>query len=214
MRLLLAERFVSWPRWNVIDRLFDLITDEDVHGIIGMAMVAIAHLNLRVEEMRMHESISGFLPEELDLFDARTRYLIDQQNTEGIDRQFRRVVSLMSLPTLPHAKGFDFDRFMKVRNSPECIEFRNWLSTTELWSDDEIIARVGSLREALSRHYQSVAGKAVRLLVSTGAGLLPGIGTAVGLVAGVLDTFLLDRILRPSGAIYFISSSYPSLFEQ
>jgi len=28
MRLLLAERFVFWPRWNVIDRLFDLMTEN------------------------------------------------------------------------------------------------------------------------------------------------------------------------------------------
>jgi len=28
MRLLLAERFVFWPRWNIVDRLFDLMTEN------------------------------------------------------------------------------------------------------------------------------------------------------------------------------------------
>jgi hypothetical protein len=151
------------------------ISDEEVHSIVGMSMVAIAHLNLRVEEMRMHESISGFLPEELDLFGACTKYLIELQNSDVMDRQFRRIVSLMNLPMVPHTRGFDVERFIKVRDSPECIDFRNWIGTTELCSDEEIIARVSSLREVLSRYYQSAAGKAVRLLVSTGVGLLPGI---------------------------------------
>jgi hypothetical protein len=28
MRLLLAERFIFWPRWNVVDRVFDLMTEN------------------------------------------------------------------------------------------------------------------------------------------------------------------------------------------
>ncbi len=28
MRLLLAERFIFWPRWNVVDRLFDLLAEN------------------------------------------------------------------------------------------------------------------------------------------------------------------------------------------
>jgi hypothetical protein len=52
MRLLLAERFVFWPRWNIVDRLFDLMTENidmnpreqrgEFFATLAMAMI-VAH---------------------------------------------------------------------------------------------------------------------------------------------------------------------------
>jgi len=164
------------------------LTDEEVHSAVGMSMAAVAHLNLRLEEMKVHESISGFQADELGL--------------------------LLNLPEVPASGHLNVDGFLKLRESAECADFREWLSASEEWSDREITDRVKSVRAAFARHYQGLGGKAVRLLVSTGLGVIPLVGAAAGLVTSALDTFLLDKILRPSGAISFISSSYPSLFEQ
>lgn len=65
----------------------------------------------------------------------------------------------------------------------------------------------------MARHLQRTTGKAVRFLVSTGPGMIPVIGAIAGGVIGALDTFLLDGLLKPSGAISFVSSSYPSLLK-
>lgn len=190
------------------------LTDKEVHSVVGMSMVAVAHLNLRLEEMKMHESVSGFQADELALFEARTRFLLERQNCEATDRQFRRIVSLLNLPEIPTSGQLNVDEFLKLRESADCADFREWLSASEEWSDREITDRVKSVRAAFARYYQGLGGKTVRLLVSTGLGVIPLVGTAAGFVISALDTFLLDKILRPSGAISFISSSYPSLFEQ
>ena len=187
------------------------LTDEQVHSVIGMSMAEIAHLNVRVEEMRIYESISGFSDEDLSLFEARLRFLVERQNAAAAEKEFHRVISLLGLPQIPSSKHFDVDRLLKLRNSPECDEFRCWLSETSDWSDQQIIERVKSFRETLGRYYQRTAGKTVRLVVSTGIGMIPGIGPIAGAAIGCLDSFLMDRVLRPSGAISFISSSYPSL---
>ena len=52
-------------------------------------------------------------------------------------------------------------------------------------------------------------------MVSCGLGLIHPVALGIGLGAGegLLDFFVLDRLLRPSGAIAFIASGYPSVLQ-
>ena len=69
-----------------------------------------------------------------------------------------------------------------------------------------------SIRNKLASLTSSTCGKAVRLAACTGLGLIPGYGTLLGMAAGAIDYFLVDRVLPRSGILAFLEDSYPSLF--
>jgi hypothetical protein len=182
---------------------------KEIFQFIGIAMTVIAHLNLRIEEMWAHSSITGFDDADLSLFANRLRFLVDRQNTRSPEEEFTRVISLLRFPSIP-AGHFDVDKFLRLRTSPDCADFRTWLSQTPDWSDREIADRVNSLHQTASRFYQGIVGQSVRVLASIGIGLFNPIA---GAISSAADTFLLDKILRPSGAITFTASDYPSLVQ-
>jgi hypothetical protein len=191
------------------------LSDEEVQDAIDMAICALGQLNLRLEEMQMHSSLTGFDEEDIQMFESRLHYLIERDNPTRQESQFERIVTLLKLPEIPlTAERFDVERFLKLRTSPECLEFREWLAHTAEWSDDQILERVSSFRESFARFYSGGVGKALRIMISLGLGFAsPAAAAAVlGLGQGSLDSFLLDRVLKPSGAIAFIASGYPSVF--
>jgi len=61
---------------------------------------------------------------------------------------------------------------------------------------------------------QTLPGKAIRLLTTTGIGSIPPIGLIAGFVASAVDTFLLEKMLPKSGVVAFLSNLYPSVFER
>jgi hypothetical protein len=185
------------------------LPEEDVYSAVGLAMTVLAQLNLRLEEMQAHNSVSGFNDDDLHLFENRIRFLLDRNNAHPTEAAFRRVADLLAIPDVPIGE-FDVEKFLTLRASAECIEFRRWLSDTADWSDAEILGHVNGLHQTVARYYQGCKGKVFRVLGSIGIGLL---STAAGAVLSVLDTFILDRVLKPSGAISFIASDYKSLFD-
>ena len=87
-----------------------------------------------------------------------------------------------------------------------CLDGRN---------GSEIKERIGSLRAKFGNLTQSYTGKLVRLLATTGIGLIPPpVGLVAGALAGFLDTFLIERVLPKSGVVAFLSSLYPSIFDE
>jgi hypothetical protein len=43
-------------------------------------------------------------------------------------------------------------------------------------------------------------------------GCVPPVGWALGVAQGILEHFVLDKLLKPSGVSAFIASVYPSVF--
>jgi hypothetical protein len=163
--------------------------------------------------MRQHQALAGFRDEELSIFDRKIDFLVQAVNPLLQEQRMTRVLSILGLPNGPvEGRGIDVDRFIEVRASRECAEFRDWLMDIDLVNDKEIADRVSGLRNRLSNCVHSGFGKSVRFALSTGVGLIPGIGTVIGGVASAIDSFLLDKVLPRSGVTTFLSSLYPSLF--
>jgi hypothetical protein len=104
------------------------------------------------------------------------------------------------------------DLLLKVRESGECREFREWLSTLEDVSDEEIRQMVASIKSKMASLAGSARGKLIRLAATTGIGLIPVIGQITGAAASAIDSFLVDRVLPRSGIVAFLTEQYPSLF--
>lgn len=107
-------------------------------------------------------------------------------------------------------KRLNVERLLEIRESDECRQFREWLPTIEGASEAEIRDRTSSLRAKLGNAIQLRTGKAVRLLTTTGIGIAQPL---VGILASIVDTFLVEKILPRSGVVAFLSDLYPSVFE-
>jgi hypothetical protein len=122
---------------------------------------------------------------------------------------------VLTITGLPHfgahgpTKCLDAERFLEIRASPECREFRSWVRRIDSASDEEIKQQICSIRQRLGDLARSNTGKAIRVLVAAASGFLPKVGPAVGTTLAVLDMFALEKILPVSGPITFSESTVP-----
>jgi len=189
----------------------------DAHKIIESALLAVGGLNQRIEEMRAYSAISGFLPDEVAIFGDKLSFLVEPLLPRVQEEKFQRVLNIKEVPELDHIDKrtkLDAEKLLKIRDSVECREFRTWLSTIGSASDSEIRERVASLQARLSALAHIRPGKVSRFLTITGIGFVPAVGSVLGPVLGILDYFLVDRLIPYSGPATFINEIYPSIFKR
>ena len=182
------------------------------HRIVERGLLGLGGLTQRFAEMDVFAALSGFTETDLPLVEEQLKFFL-RISAEVREKQFRRVVEIAGFPDFSSAisdKKVNVERLLEVRQSGECREFREWLPTIDDASDAEIKDRISSLRSKLGNAIQSQSGKAIRLLATTGIGIA---GLPAGIVAGVVDTFLLEKMLPNSGVVAFLSHLYPSVFE-
>jgi hypothetical protein len=145
------------------------------------------------------------------MFETKVQFIVQSLDPDNQEARARRLVETLELPDfrdIAHGRQLDMERFLEVRASGECREFRSWLSTIDGLKDEEIKARFSSLRERIAASLHTSTGKGLRFLAATGLGLIPGAGALVG----ALDAFVVDRLLPKSGIVTFVGKMYPSLF--
>jgi hypothetical protein len=182
------------------------------HRLVERALLGVAGLNQRIEEMRTYNALSGFQDKELPLFEAKLDFLNHQISASVGEKRFQRVVGLNNMPAPNSVKGIDLHRLLEVRDSTECIEFRRWLDTVDELEDREVKERLESLNAKLGAAFSSIEGRLVRFLTVTAVGFVPLAGPATATLAGALDAFVLDRIFKKSGPAFFVNNLYPSIF--
>ncbi len=193
------------------------IDKDEVHKILQRALFGVGELNRRIENMQNYNALSGFINDEIPLFEEKLSFLEALVSPDTSVKEFQRVMSITGLPDFDYLRDgstrINIDKFLKIRESEECRDFREWITNLGSTTDDEIIARTRSLRTKLSSAIHSPVGKVLKFLVTTAAGFV-GAGGAVGIGASVLDNFLLDKILPKTGITTFINRLYPSIFEE
>ena len=108
----------------------------------------------------------------------------------------------------------DLCKVIEIAKSKECIEFRNWLATTDEKTDAEILEAFQSLKTRLYGLLAADSGKAVRWAVGTGLGFISPAGPVLGAAAGLLDAFVLDKLISKRNPIAFLERKYRSIFDQ
>jgi len=191
------------------------LDEIEVHKVVENAVLGIAGLNQRIAEMEVHNALSGFLQSETPLFDAKLDFLFRARDPNKLEKNLNRVFALRGFSDIFTApvQTVNVEKLLKVRDSQELNDFRQWLFEIDTTSDAEIIDRIGGLRSKLGIAAQGNKGKIVRFLTTTLVGSLPVIGSVAGIGLGFIDTFLLEKILPYSGVVAFIDKLYPSLFE-
>lgn len=185
------------------------ISEQNAHDILSQAVAAVGHINHRIAEMSAYSAITGFAESEAPMLFGKLAGILKPLNPRAAEGQFARVATIADFPQLIPGKRVDVGRLLTARDSSELREFREWISKLERLSDSQIRDMIGGVRNKLSFLIRTDAGRALRLAAITVAGLAnPGVGMA----AGVLDTFLLERLFPSSGVFAFLTETYPSLF--
>jgi hypothetical protein len=189
------------------------VDEKASHQILERAVIAIASMNYRLEEMRNFEALSGILDEDVDLIGSKLDLLARSVAPQHQERRFSRVLEIAGLPDFPEGSRpfVDAEMLLRARESRECLEFREWLQKVDSISDAEIADRVASLNSKVAGFLQSAPGKTARFLVTAATGFAFS-HPAAGLLASAIDSFLLDRIFRQSGPAALVNRLYPSIF--
>lgn len=196
-----------------------LLPDVEVHRIIESAMMAIGRLDDRIASMQAYSALTGLSEKDRALLDAKLGATADLISPTSSEQKFSRVASLKGLPVPQYGSSVvDVKTLLKIRESDESRAFKQWLSGSEALSDKELRERVSGFGGRIRQAVHSVTGKAVRFVVSNGLGIglgaiSPSIGLGAGLAAGVVDAFLLERLIPKDAVISLLSESYPSLFK-
>jgi hypothetical protein len=188
------------------------ISPEKAQSVLHGAVSAMANLNQRLANMQAYSAIAGFQHSESALLFGKFAGIIAPLNPKLAEKQFERVIDIANVPDFQPGQKVDVDLLLKLRESAECREFREWLNTLEDVSDAEIKQMVASIKTKMASLAGGTSGKLVRLAATSGIGLIPVIGPITGAVASAIDSFLIDRVLPRSGIVAFLTEKYPSLF--
>lgn len=193
---------------DIVQRLN--ISEMEAHKFIEVGIMGVAGLSQSIGEMKAYSALSGFRDEELPLFRHKLDFMAERLSSQSRERSFQRVIDIAGLPELANGEGtINIENLLKIRESGEAREFRDWLGSIGGCSDNEIIERVASLRNLAGLRMSSQTGKALRFLATSAAGLFPPLGFPLG----VFDQFILDKILPRSGITAFVNDLYPSIFK-
>ncbi len=186
---------------------------ERSHYLLQSAVVAVSNLTIRLAEMEAYSAVTGFRESEAPLLFGRLASLISPQNPAIIENQFERVIKVAQIPDFLPNQKVDVKKLLQVRESPECRDFRAWLLSANKMTDSEIKNSAENMRSMLGSIMGSSFGKTVRFGTTTLLGLIPVYGLALGPMAGVIDSFLVEKLLPNSGVVAFLSDQYPSLYK-
>jgi hypothetical protein len=140
-------------------------------------------------------------------------FLADAVSSQTREHNFQRVIDVAGLPHFPTDEGrINVERLLRIRESSEAREFRDWLGGIGQANEVEIRDRVEGLRAKAGAKVSSGAGKAMRFLVTTALGAVPH-AIVPAFAVGVFDQFVLDKLLPRSGITAFVNELYPSIFE-
>lgn len=191
------------------------IDPVSVHKLVEKALLAVGGLNQRIEEMQSFSAISGFTQEEYPIFGDKLNFLITSLLPKNQERRLQRVLNIAGISEIDkvdkHTK-LDANKIIEIRDSIECREFRSWLSSIDISTDDEIRNKVKGFNSKFSTLIHTKPGKDIRFLTTTGLGFIPVVGNILGPVLSSIDHFLIDRVIPFSGPAIFINKMYPSIF--
>jgi len=190
------------------------ITEPEAHHIIEKALMGVHGFSQTLVEMKHYRALSGFRDEELPLLRHKFDALVETLTSHEKERNFQRVIDIAGLPKFSELGGkINIEKLLQIRNSSEAREFRDWLGGIGDSRDEDIRARVAGLRARAGLKVGGEAGKAMRFLVNTGIGIIPGASLA-GIALATMDQFALDKLLPRSGIAAFVNELYPSIFER
>jgi hypothetical protein len=111
--------------------------------------------------------------------------------------KFFEITDVPSVGEAVLAKKVSVESLMRLRHSNDGKAFREWFHEHASEDAAEIARSYIALLNSIPA-IQGTAGKSLRWIVSTAIGMIPIVGNVLGPIVGAADTFLADRIQKPS----------------
>jgi hypothetical protein len=197
-------------RAPTLDRLG--IRGELAHEIVKRAILAVARINSSFEEMDLHKGLTLFPQRDVPLFESRIGSALDRDEQASRPVQFRRLLEVSGLPSIDAAVTDGTLRgsaLLRVRESDECVAFRRWLATASELPAGELEALTSGFGAQATQFLNSPLGRVVRVLAFAGLG---AVDPTAGVASGLVDTFIVNRLLRRGSALTFLDDHYRSIF--
>jgi hypothetical protein len=190
------------------------LSESKAYSLVKSGVLGLGELHRRFEEMSIFSAITEFNDTDVRLLDYRlaTMAKLIRPEIEN-NRRFGRIVDIGNLPSIETGKTeLDAELLLEQRQTEECEQFRLWLASTDGIDDSDLKKVTSGLKSRIARFTNNTNGKVARFLVSTAIGMIPGVNTIVPIGASILDTFVIDKLLKNKGALTFINEMYPSIF--
>lgn len=218
--------FLDDVDFRVESNLKDL-TDLDIgaiHKIIERALLGITNLNYKIAKMKDLDTLIGYKNEEEALiFSDRLDFILRKvADPNKLTANFSSVVSAKGLPDFELAAmagEIDLIKIISIRESKECVEFRNWLWVQREIDEKELKDALESFSQLFKDLRSTKAGKLICLMTLSGMGglissSLPDTDFIASLGLGLLDEFIIEKILPSNGPITFINNQLTSIYTE
>jgi hypothetical protein len=171
-------------------------TDEPIPRLLAMA-TANLEMQMMTHAATLDLATSTPIGHALLAYERRSGMSRDKFAT------FRQLTGIPDIGELAIGNTAVVSKLLRLRESTAGSQFRAWFH--ESCAADPIAAARAyvDLLHAVPK-VRSTAAKVVRLLITNGVGLLPIVGPIVSLLAGVTDTFVVDRIAERNSATFFV----------
>lgn len=186
---------------------------EDAHNAVGHGLLGVGGVDLRLELMRRHTAVTGFRMGELPVFEEKVAFLTRPNDPDVQMESLERAITLAGFPDVssdPSTTDVNLERLLEIIDGDEVRQFRQWLRGIDSATDHEISSQVHPVRDAVSEAIRSGPGKAVRFVATTGLG---AVAPPAGIAAGLLDTFLTEKVIGEPGPTAFLSQRFPTIFQ-
>jgi hypothetical protein len=167
---------------------------------IADTLLALTRYNsdLYLAERYKCQDISPFYPVG-DLLNIKENRLL---KSSGYSDNLWNLLEINGVPDLSQIDltcGSTLGDLLKISSNKNAKDFRDWFHANKELSEKEIFREyIGILNQV--PWIQRLPSKALRFVVSTGFGLIPGLGHAVSL----LDTFIIEKLFRGKSPKFFI----------
>jgi len=102
-------------------------------------------------------------------------------------------------------KKIEFKEILKIKESKNGKEFRNWFHSNCNGGDDKSIAKeyIKILQD--TEKISSLPVRILRFIITTGVGLIPGVGSILGPSATLFDSFFMEKWGHGNSPKFFIN---------
>lgn len=189
---------INLPKSNKIT--MQVIGTSDPGKNIRNALLALAIYNsdLYLAERFKCQNTSPFYPVG-DLLDIKENRLL---KSTGYSDKLWTLLEVNGVPDfskIDFTQGSNLSDFLNVATNKNAKDFRNWFHTNQELSEKEILREYICALQRVPR-IQRLPSKTLRFVVTSGAGLIPGLGQAISF----FDTFVVDRLFRGKSPKFFI----------
>lgn len=180
------------------------------HQILGKCLLALSRQHLCLHKMEIDNAIACYREDEQPFLLKSIKYFEQQINPNTQTEAFQRIVRLAELPQLNCIEKLNISKLLEVRNSPEMLTFKKWMSKAQDYSDDEITNELNHQISKILSKISLPVGEAIGHIVnfSSAAFLSPLQG-----LAATYFPWLIDKFLSKKGHVLFLYRDYKSIYD-